>query len=180
MGLGTFETSDNCSVFHTYLLNVTFITLPRLGFHADLRVADIYICNIRKQTHMLPQAFWERELCLYLLLKRSVLATAAWLVPPLPGVARLMERHRAPDPALWKGRQRHAHPGELPPTTPVLLFRLTYMRSRLLCGTNKRSVQTSCRTGLCLCLCSKLPVPSPVPFSFYPKLTRSLNYTFSG
>lgn len=172
VGLGTFEMSKNCSIFHRYLPNVTFVKLPRLGFHADLSAADIYICNIRKQTPMLPQAFWERELCLYLLLKRSVLATAAWLAPPLSGVARLVEQHRALDPALWKGKQRPAHPPELPPTAPVLLFRLTYVRSRLLRSTNKCSVPTFCRTGLCLCLCSKLPVPSPVP------LFPSKIYTF--
>lgn len=180
MGLGTFEMSKNCSIFHRYLPNVTFIKLPRLGFHADLGAADIYICNIRKQTHMLPQAFWERDLCLYLLLKPSVLATAAWLASSLSGVARLVERHRALDPALWKGRQMPVRPPELPPTTPVLLFRLTYAASRLLCSTNKCSVQTFCRTGLCLCLRSKLPVPSPVPLSFYPKFAHSLNNTFPG
>ena len=117
MGLRTFEMSNNCSAFHTYLPNVTFITLPRLGFHADLRVADSYICNIRKQTHMLPQAFWERELCLYLLLKRSVLATAAWLVP-LSGVAQLMERHHALTLLCGRGGKGLPTPQSCPPQLP--------------------------------------------------------------
>lgn len=56
MGLELLEMSKNCSASQISPKS-HFIKLPRLSFHADLGAADIYICNIRKQTHMLPQAF---------------------------------------------------------------------------------------------------------------------------
>lgn len=168
--------SKNCSLFHRYLPNVTFVKLPRLGFHADLSAEDIYICNIRKQTPMLPQAFWEGELCLYLLLKWSVLATDAWLAPPLSGVAQLVEHHRALDPALWKGRQRPACPLELPPSCYSGL--LTWGAA---CSAVQINAQCQLSAGQVCVFAYAQNYLFPLQFlSFYPKFTHSLNYIFSG
>lgn len=80
--------------------------------------------------------------------------------------------------ALWKGRQC-CPPLELPPQHPSCSSAIS-REGRLLCSTNKCSVQTFCRTGLCLCLCLKLPVPSPVPLFLSKIYTFLLNNTFPG